>query len=208
LIEREQYINNHTTKQNELLQNVEAYTLVSHAKAHMVSGAYQGRLLSMISCLVKPAYILEIGTFTGFSALCLAEGLLPNGQLHTIENREDDAKTAQEFFNKTEAKNKIFLHIGNALEVIPNLNFEWDIVFIDADKTAYIDYYEMVLPKMKKGSIIIADNVLFHNQVLEEEIKGKSALAIHAFNQHVQQDERAENIMLPIRDGITLIRKK
>lgn len=207
MIAKTQYCNNNTTPQSALLAMVEAYTIANHPKAHMVSGAYQGRLLSMLSCLAKPNNILEIGTFTGFSALCLAEGLTQNGVLHTIENRTTEASIAQDFFNKSIYGAQIILHVANAIEIIPTLHVAWDLVFLDADKTAYINYYEIVLPKLKVGGLIIADNVLFHDEVLQEKLIGKNAIAIDAFNNHIVNDKRVAIIMLPIRDGITLIRK-
>ena len=153
-------------------------------------------------------YILEIGTFTGYSALCLATGLRSDGELHTIEIRNEDALIASENFKKSKQANQLNLHIGNALEIIPGLPYQWDLVFIDADKVAYIDYYEIIVPKLNTGAVIIADNVLFHGQVLEATIKGKNALAIHAFNEHVANDNRTEQVLLTIRDGLSIIRKK
>jgi caffeoyl-CoA O-methyltransferase len=158
--------------------------------------------------LIKPKYILEVGSFTGYSALCLAKGLVPDGQLHTIELREADAAVARENFNKSILAEQIILHPGNAREIIPQLDFEWDLVFLDADKVGYTTYYEMVLPKMKKGGLLIADNVLFHGQVLESPVSGKNAIAIQAFNEYVRQDSRVEQVMLTVRDGIMLVRKK
>ena len=151
--------------------------------------------------------ILEIGTFTGFSALCLAKGLQAGGLLHTIELREDDADSAKKYFKQANAEN-IILHIGDAKDIIPALKEEWDLVFIDADKVSYIDYYELTLPQLKPGGFMLADNVLFHGQVLEANITGKNATAIHAFNEHVAKDKRTEQVMLSVRDGITMIRKK
>ena len=138
----------------------------------------------------------------------LAEGLRSDGALHTIEIREEDAATARRNFGIAKNGKLIHLHVGNALEIIPTIPINWDIVFIDADKTGYIDYYEMVLPRLSERGIIIADNVLFHGQVLKENIDGKNAKAIHAFNQYVQNDERVEQVMLTVRDGLLLIKKK
>jgi len=180
----------------------------SHSHAHMLSGQVQGKLLEIISCLVQPLNILEIGTFMGYSALCLARGLQKGGKLHTIELNPADAETAAANFEKANARDKIILHIGNALDIIPSLRLAWDLVFIDADKTGYIEYYELVLPKVRQGGLIIADNVLFHGQVLEKEIKGKNALAIHAFNKKIKADESVEKVLLTVRDGLLLIRKK
>ena len=157
---------------------------------------------------IKPKYVLEIGTFTGYSALCMQRYLPKDGMIHTIEIRPEDGATAAENFSKLNANKQITLHIGDAKEIISQLPYQWDLVFIDADKTGYINYYEMVVPLLAKDGIIIADNVLFHGQVLEEPLKGKNAKAVHAFNQHVQQDPRTEQVMLSIRDGLTIIKKK
>ena len=183
-------------------------SIQSHSHAHMLSGQVQGKLLEIISCLVQPVNILEIGTFMGYSALCLARGLQKGGKLHTIELNPADAETAAANFEKANARDKIILHVGNALDIIPSLRLAWDLVFIDADKTGYIEYYELVLPKVRQGGLIIADNVLFHGQVLEKEIKGKNALAIHAFNKKIKADESVEKVLLTVRDGLLLIRKK
>lgn len=162
----------------------------------------------MISKLIQPQYILEIGTFTGYSALCLAEGLQPGGMLHTIDIREQDAQTALSFISQSPHAAQIQVHIGDAAAIIPSLPFTWDMVFIDADKPAYINYYELVVPRMRKGGLILADNVLFHGQVLEEPIAGKNAKAIHSFNEHIIADSRVETSFLTLRDGLLLIRKK
>jgi len=180
----------------------------SHPYAHMLSGHVQGQLLEMISRLIQPKKILEIGTFLGYSALCLAKGLVDGGILHTIELREEDAAVATENFRRANTLDKIILHIGNALDIIPGLKETWDLVFIDADKTNYKAYYDLVLPAVRPGGLIIADNVLFHGEVLEKKIKGKNALAIHAFNEHVKRDESVEKVMVTLRDGLLLIRKK
>ena len=203
----EQYVAEFTSQQDAVLQQIEMETLAAHPHAQMLSGHVQGRVLSMLSNMIKPRSILEIGTFTGFSALCLAKGLVEDGLLHTIEIREADAATAAAHFFKANAGDKIKLHIGNALQIIPTINEQWDLVFIDADKVGYIDYYELTLPLVKPGGYIIADNVLFHGQVLEKEISGKNAIAIHAFNKHVQADKRTEQVLLTVRDGLMIIRK-
>ena len=197
-----------TSDEDLLLQKITDYTNANHAKPHMLSGKVQGQFLSFISAMIQPKYILEIGTFTGYSALCLAKGLQDDGELHTIELRESDAETAQTFFNHSFQKKKIHLHIGNATQIIPQLPFFWDLVFIDADKTGYIDYYELIVPKLSGKGVIVVDNVLFHGQVLENPLKGKNAKAIDAFNRHVAQDNRTEQVLLPFRDGLLLIKKK
>ncbi|HUS00546.1 MAG TPA: O-methyltransferase [Chitinophagaceae bacterium] len=202
----EDYAQNFSSKEEKLLAEIAAFAN-NHPQAIMLSGHVQGKILETISCLLQPKRILEIGTFVGYSALCLAKGLHPDGILHTIELREEDAQTARNFFSKSLQNNKIVLHVANALELIPTLHEEWDIVFIDADKVGYIDYYELTLPQVKPNGLIIADNVLFHGEVLEEDIKGKNAKAIHAFNEHVANDKRVEQVMLTVRDGLFIIRK-
>jgi len=204
----EKYAEQFTSSQSEMLASIHRQTLASHSHAHMQSSMLQGRLLSFISTMLSPRYILEIGTFTGYSALCLAEGLKKDGELHTIELREADAKVAKGNFKISDYADRIFLHHGNAEDIIPSLSYTWDIVFIDADKTNYINYYEAVLPRLSENGVIVADNVLFHGQVLEENISGKNALAIHAFNEHVANDSRTEQVMLTVRDGLTLIKKR
>ena len=144
----------------------------------------------------------------GYSALCLAAGLAEGGKLHTIELRDADADRAEGYFRRANWQDRIILHRGNALAVIPVLEEDWDLVFIDADKPGYIDYYQLVLPRVRSGGLIIADNVLFHGQVLEANVTGKSALAIQAFNEMVAADERVEKVMLTVRDGLFFIRKK
>jgi len=161
----------------------------------------------MLSCMIRPRRILEIGTFTGYSALCLAKGLTEDGQLHTIEIRDEEAVKAKEFFSRSAHRSKIILHLGSALDIIPALNETWDLVFIDADKPAYIDYFNLVLPKLRKNGFIFADNIFFHGQVLEEEVKGKNAKAIREFNEYVQKRTDIEKVILTLRDGLFLIRK-
>jgi len=204
----EVYAARYTTNDDALLKEVADFTNEKHPKAHMLSGAVQGKLLEMLSRMIQPRRILEIGTFTGYSALCLAKGLTEDGLLYTIEIRVEDAETAQFFFNKSIVKDRIILQVGNAHEIIPALHEAWDIVFIDADKVSYIDYFNIVLPKVKSGGYIIADNVLFHGEVLEEEKKGKNAKAVHAFNEYIKQDERVASVLLTVRDGLLLVRKK
>ena len=162
----------------------------------------------MISCILQPKKILEIGTFVGYSALCLAKGLTKGGKLHTIELKKEDADISLENFRKANASHQIILHRGNALDIIPTLHETWDLVFIDADKTNYINYYQLVLPAVRSGGLVIADNVLFHGEVLEKEIKGKNAKAIQAFNEIIKKDNSVEKVMVTVRDGLFLIRKK
>lgn len=190
-----------------VLQEIEDYTYQYHADPHMLSGHLQGKVLEMISRMIGPRRILEIGTFTGYSALCLAKGLSSDGMLHTIELREDDAKTAIDYFNKAGFAKKIIVHTGNALNIAGTLNEKWDLVFIDADKPGYIDYFNLVFPDVKKNGFILADNIFFHGQVLQQEVKGKNAKAIMAFNQFIKDRTDIDKVALTIRDGLYLIRK-
>ena len=204
----EQYAEKFTSPENNLLRKINEDTYAHHADPQMLSGHVQGKLLEFISTIMQPKYILEIGTFVGYSALCLAKGLQPNGELHTIELRQEDAALSLKNFKASELHNKIHLHTGDARDIIPTLPYLWDLVFIDADKPGYITYYELVVERLSKTGLILADNVLFHGQVLEEPIKGKNALAIEAFNKHVAADERTEQVLLTVRDGLLLIKKK
>ncbi len=201
------YATKFSEQTDPLLQEIEKYTLENHPHANMLSGPLQGKFLEIISKIIAPVNILEIGTFTGYSALCLAKGLGLNGKLHTIELREDDAKIAKDFFAKSSHNDKIILHQGNALDIIPELAPTWDLIFIDADKINYINYYELTLPHLKIGGVILVDNVLFHGDVLDENISGKNAKAIHAFNEYIAKDKRVQRIILTVRDGLMLMRK-
>ncbi len=157
---------------------------------------------------MQPVRILEIGTMVGYSAICLTKGLGPGGLLHTIEIRTADAAIARNNFKLAGLENSICLHVGDAKTIIPQLNETWDLVFIDADKPGYTTYYQLVKPRLRKGGLIIADNVLFHGEVLEEEVKGKNPRAIHAFNEMVAADHEVEKLLLTQRDGLFLIMKK
>ena len=203
----QQYAESHTSSEDELLQAVSVFTNTQHADPQMLSGHLQGKVLEMISYMLRPRRILEIGTFTGYSALCLAKGLTTDGLLHTIDIREADVQLAKSFFDKSEMREKIIAHCGEANKVIPTLNEEWDLVFIDADKPAYIDYFNLVFPRVRKNGIILADNVFFHGQVLENPVSGKNAKGIAAFNKFVNERNDIEKVMLTIRDGLYLIRK-
>ncbi len=204
----EEYAKHYTSALDDVLVEIEDYTLNNHPHAQMLSGHVQGKVLELFSKMIAPKTILEIGTFTGFSALCLAKGLQAGGKLFTLELRAEDAATAKKYFAKAGMLEKIELHVGDALQIIPALQQTWDLVFIDADKVNYINYYELTLPSVKSGGWILADNVFFHGEVLEENVKGKNAIAIHAFNDHLKNDDRIERAMLTIRDGLFLIQKK
>jgi caffeoyl-CoA O-methyltransferase len=201
------YAESLTSPEDSLLKEVADYTRQFHPESVMLSGHLQGKFLEMISCILRPERILEIGTFTGYSALCLAKGLTDNGLLHTIELREKDAATARGYFDQSLFSAKIILHVGNALNVVPELNESWDLVFIDADKPAYVEYFNLVLPKVRKNGVIFADNIFFHGEVLEDSVKGKNARGIQAFNEFISQRTDVEKVALTIRDGLYLIRK-
>jgi caffeoyl-CoA O-methyltransferase len=201
------YAEKFSSPEDDLLKKVNEFTLKNHAEYQMLSGHLQGKLLEMISCMIKPRRILEVGTFTGYSALCLAKGLTDDGQLHTIELREADAVSAKTFFNQSVYADKIILHTGSALDIIPQLDEEWDLVFIDADKTGYIEYFNLVLPKLRKNGFILADNIFFHGEVVGDEVKGKNAKAIKAFNEFIKERKDIEKVILTVRDGLFLIRK-
>jgi caffeoyl-CoA O-methyltransferase len=209
--EIQDYANRFTSSQNELLEELLQKTYGERADKAMLSGFYQGRLLSMISHLVNPHRILEIGTYVGFSALCLAEGLTENGQIITLDVQPETNKVAKSFFARSEFSDKIDSRLGFAADIIPTLDETFDLVFIDADKPNYSNYFDLVLPKLRIGGIIVADNVLWSGNVLNVE-KGtetdESCVALHEFNQKILADERVSNIMLTIRDGLMVIRKE
>lgn len=206
--EIEEYAELFTKQESELLQALNRHTQTQVLRPRMISGFLQGRVLSMFSKIHKPKFILEIGTYTGYSALCLAEGLAPEGELHSIDINDELRPVQEEFINQSEYSNQIHLHIGNALEVIPKLSYTWDMVFIDADKENYAQYYQMVLPCMQKGGLIIADNVLWSGKVVDEEERTKDmeTRELHAFNTMVMQDPRVENVLMPVRDGLMIAR--
>lgn len=203
----QRYSEKYTSVEDALLKEVADFTYKNHPHSHMLSGHLQGKLLEMISYMIRPKRILEVGTFTGYSGLCLAKGLTDDGELHTIELREEDAARAQQYFDRSFFKEKIILHIGDALKIIDELNETWDLVFIDADKENYTNYFNRIFSQVRPGGFILADNVLFHGQVLEKEVKGKNAKAIQQFNDHVLERNDVEKLMLPVRDGIYVIRK-
>ncbi|MEO8405217.1 MAG: O-methyltransferase [Chitinophagaceae bacterium] len=214
------YAESYSSPEDALLKEIAEYTIQHHSAYHMLSGHLQGQLLEMVSRMIQPRRILEIGTFTGYSALCLAKGLVADGQLHTIELREADASIAKNFFNRSPLSDRIILHTGNALEIIPKLHIEmqdepchtgldpvWDLVFIDADKVSYIEYFNLVLPLVRQNGFILADNVFFHGQVLDNETKNKSATAIRSFNEYVRERKDVDKMIMTVRDGLYLIRK-
>ena len=206
--EVQRYAEDFSSGEDELLKKVSVYTQQQVPDAQMLSGHLQGKVLEMISYMIRPRRILEIGTFTGYSALCLAKGLTEDGLLHTIEAGEAVASKAKEFFLQSKYGSKIILHTGNALETIPSLDEIWDLVFIDADKPEYIGYFNLVLPKLRKNGFILADNIFFHGRALEKEPKEKNARGIKAFNEFIRNNDSIEKVVLTIRDGLYLMKKK
>ena len=204
----EDYCESHTSKESDLLYRLNRETHIKILNPRMLSGTLQGRLLTMISKMLKPKNILEIGSYTGYSALCLAEGLQPDGELHSIEIDEELEEIITKYFNLSIYKKNLHLHIGNALKIIPALHKTWDLVFMDAEKTEYLQYYEMVLPHVKKGGFILVDNVLWNGKVTEPIAKNDTETkAIVEFNHFIQNDFRVNNLLLPVRDGLLLIEK-
>ncbi len=203
------YIVDHSQKEPELLKQLSKETWQKVLAPRMLSGHFQGRVLSLISKMVNPKYILEIGTYTGYSALCLAEGIQTKGQLHTIDNNEEIFDLQRKYFDKSIYGNQIIQHIGNALNVIPSLDITFDLVFIDADKKNYPNYLEIILPKLKSGSIILSDNVLWTGKVIEPLQKGdQDTKALLEYNKMINEHSQLETVLLPIRDGLTLTRVK
>lgn len=204
----EAYATRYSTPEDAVLAGIVAHAGQVHPQPHMLSGSVQGKFLEMIAQLMRPQRILEVGTMHGYSAICLAKGLAPGGVLHTIELREADVAIAQEHIAAAALTHCIVQHTGDAAAIIPALQETWDLVFLDADKVQYQTYYELIKPRLRTGGLMIADNVLFHGQVLQTEPKGKNAKAIHAFNEWVAADPEVECVFLTIRDGLLLIRKK
>ena len=204
----EDYITSNSEDQPKLLADLERETIQKILKPRMLSGHYQGRLLSLISKLINPKFILEIGTYTGYSALCLAEGLQKDGELHTIDNNEELCDFQRKYFDKSDNGNQIIQHLGNALEIIPTLNKSFDLVFIDADKENYVNYFHTIIDKTNSGGLIISDNVLWSGKLVEKlDPKDKVTTSIIKFNKLMKEDTRIETVILPIRDGLTLSRK-
>lgn len=203
------YAEKHTTPENELIKSLNRDTHANVLAPRMLSGHLQGRLLSLFSKMIQPKAILEIGTYTGYASLCLAEGLTNDGILHTIDINEELEARIQKYFNQSTYKNQIKLHIGNALEIIPAINQKFDLVFIDADKENYSKYYDLLIDQMPSGGIIMADNVLWSGKVINQEDinTDNDTRELDHFNAKVQSDPRVENILIPVRDGIMVARK-
>ena len=204
----QQYAEKFSSPEDALLKEVADYTRTNHPEHQMLSGHLQGKFLEMTSMMIRPRWILEIGTFTGYSALCLAKGLTEDGFLHTIELREKDGAIAKGFFDRSVYKEKIILHTGDAKKIVSELDQTFDLVFIDADKPGYIEYFNLVFPKLRKNGFIFADNIFFHGEAIEPEPKGKNAKAIKNFNELINSRTDIEKMILTLRDGLYLIRKK
>ncbi len=205
-----QYAETHSSAEPELLAELNRDTYAHVLIPRMLSGHLQGRVLSMFSKMVRPKAILEIGTYTGYAALCMAEGLAPNGVLHTIDINEELETRINTFVKQSPYADQIKLHIGNALDIIPTLNESFDLVFIDADKSNYSAYFDLLIDKLPSGAIIIADNVLWSGKILDqaEIAKDGDTRALDEFNKKITQDTRVENVLMPVRDGLMVIRKK
>jgi caffeoyl-CoA O-methyltransferase len=203
----DEYAEQHTNEENSLLKKIDRETHLEVLQPVMLSGHYQGRLLSLISKLLRPRRILEIGTYTGYSALCFAEGLAPDGILHTIDVNEELKPRVEGYFAESDYSKQIKFHSGEALKIVPGLNEKWDLVFIDADKVNYSNYFNLVIESMNPGGIIMADNVLWSGKVTEEVIEDERSQALDDYNKLTFKDPRVENVLLPIRDGIMVSRK-
>ena len=201
------YVNEHTCAESKLLADLRRETELKHINSIMLSGEYQGRLLSLISKIKQPKNILEIGTYTGYSTICLAEGLAENGKIHTIDKNEELVEIQKKYFSKSKFNKNIEIHTGNALEIINGLNIDFDLIFLDADKENYIEYYKSISNKLNNGGILISDNVLWSGKVLEsnksDDIETK---VLNEFNQILKDDKKFETIIIPIRDGISISR--
>ena len=203
------YTENHTAQPSGLLNKIERETYVQVLQPRMISGHLQGRILSMFSNMIQPKHILEVGTYTGYSALCMAEGLSQGGKLITIDINSELENRVRKYISESEYEHMIDYQIGDAAQLIPKIEHDLDLVFIDADKENYLNYYDLVIDKMKAGSFIIADNVLWSGKVLEKAKRNdKETLALQKFNKTMHEDDRVENLLLPVRDGLTILRVK
>jgi caffeoyl-CoA O-methyltransferase len=203
----EEYIAQHSENEPELLAQLNKETYQKILLPRMLSGHFQGRVLSMLSKLIRPVNILEIGTYTGYAALCLCEGMQENGRLHTIDIKEELIDFQRKYFDRSPWGNQIVQHLGEAIDIIPNIDAKFDLVFIDADKENYINYFNLIVPKMSKGGIILSDNVLWSGKVVQPlEPNDISTKILLEYNQLLKDDPRVETVLLPIRDGLTVSR--
>lgn len=203
----QKYVEDHSQPENDLLQQVNRETHLHVLKPRMLSGHLQGRVLSMLSHMIQPKRILEIGTYTGYAALCMAESLPENGRLITIDNNAELAERTKTYFSDSSFSNQIEMKVGNAMEIIPTLKETWDLVFIDADKENYANYFDMVIDQVRTGGFIIADNVLWSGKVFDRSKKDGATNSIREFNDKVHADSRVQNVLFPIRDGLMILRK-
>ena len=196
-----------TSSESEVLQELRAHCYEHYEDSSMLSGFFQGRVLSMLSHMIRPKVVLEIGTYLGYSALCFAEGLAPEGKVITLDVQEDTNAVARSFVERTEFRDRIEFHLGNAIDVIPTLPETFDIVFIDADKPNYSNYYNLVFDRVRTGGYIIADNVLWSGKVIEPDMD-ENTQALYEYNKKILADDRVDNVLFPIRDGLMIARKK
>ncbi|PQB03038.1 methyltransferase [Polaribacter filamentus] len=207
--EIDNYVVNHSQQEPEILQELSKETWQKVLNPRMLSGAFQGRILSMISKLIRPTSILEIGTYTGYSALCLAEGMSSEGKIITIDKNEELETLQNKYFQKSGYRNQIEQRVGNALNIIPKIDRKFDLVFIDADKSNYINYFHLIIDKMNSGGIILSDNVLWSGKIVEAlDPKDTDTTVLLAYNKLLNSDDRIETVLLPIRDGLTISRVK
>jgi len=204
----EKYILEHTSSHDDLLYKLYRETFLKVIHPEMIAGPYLGKFLEIISLILKPKYILEIGTFTGYSTICLSKGLANEGKIYTIEINEELQEISNKYFQEAGIKHKVIELLGDAKEIIKNLDVEFDLVYIDGSKREYPIYYDLIFPKLKNGGVILADNVLWYNNVINEKCCDKDTNGIKLFNEKVQNDSRVENIIIPIRDGFMLIYKR
>ncbi|KAB2810333.1 O-methyltransferase [Phaeocystidibacter luteus] len=200
------YVHEHTSPESELLAKLNRETHAKVMVPRMLSGHLQGRVLSLLSHLHRPKKVLEIGTYTGYSALCMAEGLPKDGVLHTIDINEELEDFARKWFDQHPKGNQIIQHIGNALEIIPTLADKWDLVFIDADKSNYLKYYELVIENMNPGGLILCDNVLWSGKIVDPKATDEDTETLRELNRYITEDDRVENVLLPVRDGLMAAR--
>jgi caffeoyl-CoA O-methyltransferase len=204
----EAYILEHIDREDELLYQLSRYTNLKVVHPRMLSGHLQGKILQMLTHMIRPKTVLELGTFTGYSALCLAPGLAEGGIIHTIEANDEIVEVARKFINQSEYANKIQIHLGDARKIIPSFDCTFDLVFVDAEKSEYLDYYHLIFDKVTKDGFIFADNVLWSGKIIDKDENDNFTKGIKDFNDFIMRDNRVEKVILPIRDGLTIIRKK
>jgi caffeoyl-CoA O-methyltransferase len=205
----DEYIGKHTENEPGILEDLNRETHLKVLIPRMIAGHYQGRVLSMLAHMIKPKRVLEIGTYTGYSAICFAEGLAQGGEIHTIDVNEELEDMQRRYFEASGYADSIHLHIGSAMEIIPKLEGSFDLVYIDADKENYPKYFDLIIERINDGGYIIADNVLWSGKVLDSAEKGdQETISLQEYNQKVQDDDRVQNVLLPIRDGLMIARKK